>query len=212
MKITKIGHCCFLIEENGVTLLTDPGAFTTAQNAVTGVDAVLITHEHRDHFHIESVKTILKNNPRAVVITNTSVGALLKKDNIEHVQVGQGEETRVNDLAISGHGKDHEVIFESYGLVENTGYMIGDRLYFPGDAFHHPGKPVEILGLPVYAPWMRISDALNYAFALKPKAAFPIHDGPIKSEMAFGTMIAQHFLTEKDIQFIPMKEGDSQEF
>ncbi|MBI2052837.1 MAG: MBL fold metallo-hydrolase, partial [Candidatus Ryanbacteria bacterium] len=29
MKITKFGHCCLLIKENGVRILTDPGTYST---------------------------------------------------------------------------------------------------------------------------------------------------------------------------------------
>ncbi len=46
MNITKIGHCCLLIKEQGLTILTDPGTWTTDQNNLTGIDVVLITHEH----------------------------------------------------------------------------------------------------------------------------------------------------------------------
>ena len=51
-----------VIKEGDLTVLTDPGVWTTAQNGVKGIDVLLITHEHADHLHIESVKEILKNN------------------------------------------------------------------------------------------------------------------------------------------------------
>ena len=80
MFITKFGHCCLLIEEKGVRILTDPGSYTTAQDALKDIDVVLITHEHQDHFHVPSVKKILENNPEVVIITNTSVCNLLAKE------------------------------------------------------------------------------------------------------------------------------------
>lgn len=52
MKITKFGHCCLLIEENGVRILTDPGTYSTQQSEVKNIDFVLITHEHADHFQL----------------------------------------------------------------------------------------------------------------------------------------------------------------
>ncbi len=78
MQITKIGHCCLLIKTETATILTDPGGFTTGQNELTGIDIVLITHEHGDHIHIDSLFSILKNNPEAVVVTNTGVGKHLE--------------------------------------------------------------------------------------------------------------------------------------
>ncbi|MEK6878040.1 MAG: MBL fold metallo-hydrolase [Nanoarchaeota archaeon] len=60
MNITKYGHCCLLIDINGVRILTDPGNYSTMQDTAENVDFILITHEHSDHLHIDSVKTILK--------------------------------------------------------------------------------------------------------------------------------------------------------
>ena len=84
MRITKLGHCCLIIEEAGVRIMTDPGMFSTAQNDVKNIDVVLITHEHQDHLHIDSLKTVLKNNPGVKVITNRGAGKLLEKEGISY--------------------------------------------------------------------------------------------------------------------------------
>ena len=49
MRITKFGHSCIRIEHDGHTLVVDPGGFTQPE-AVDGADAVLVTHEHPDHY------------------------------------------------------------------------------------------------------------------------------------------------------------------
>lgn len=49
MRITKFGHACVRIQHDGTTVVVDPGAFTDPA-AVDGADAVLITHEHFDHY------------------------------------------------------------------------------------------------------------------------------------------------------------------
>ena len=49
MRITKFGHACVRVEHDGVTVVIDPGVFTDVE-AVDGADAVLITHEHADHY------------------------------------------------------------------------------------------------------------------------------------------------------------------
>ena len=62
------------MEQEGMKILTDPGSFTIEQNkSVQGVDVVLITHEHGDHFHVPSIHEVLKNNPKAVVVCNSAV-------------------------------------------------------------------------------------------------------------------------------------------
>ena len=83
MKITKLGHCCLLIETKGKRILTDPGSYTVeAHSKLENIDFILFTHEHQDHYHIESLKVILENNPNAKVYSNNSVSELLKAENV----------------------------------------------------------------------------------------------------------------------------------
>ncbi|HTL39782.1 MAG TPA: MBL fold metallo-hydrolase, partial [Methylomirabilota bacterium] len=104
MKITKFGHCCLLIEEAGVRILTDPGTFTSAQDELKNLDLVLITHEHQDHFHIDSVKKIVSNNPEATIITNAAVGKLLDEQNIVYKKISNGEKASIKNVLIEGFG------------------------------------------------------------------------------------------------------------
>ena len=73
MKITKIGHCCLLIEVEGSRILTDPGSFTVEDLVTDNIDVILITHEHADHLHIDSVKKIVEVNPKVQIFSNSSV-------------------------------------------------------------------------------------------------------------------------------------------
>lgn len=211
MKITKLGHCCLVIEEKGLKILTDPGAWTTAQNEVKDIDVVLITHEHADHLHVESVKTVLANNPAAKVITNSAVAKILSTENITCEIVEHGQNTSVKDILFEGFGEKHADIYPSITPVQNTGYFIGQRLFYPGDALYNPNKPVDILALPVAGPWIKISEAVDYAKAIKPQICFPVHDGMLKITGPF------YFLPEKEliplgVKFVVIKEGESQEF
>ncbi len=62
MKIKKIGHCCLVIEINGKRIMTDPGSFInrTGKNWKQCIDLILYTHEHQDHYHLETLKEFLK--------------------------------------------------------------------------------------------------------------------------------------------------------
>jgi L-ascorbate metabolism protein UlaG (beta-lactamase superfamily) len=211
MKITKIGHCCLVIEEAGLTILTDPGAWTDAQNQLTGIDAVLITHEHPDHFHVESLQAVLKNNPDVVVITNHAVGSLMAKANLSFQLLEHGQQKEIDGVRLEGYGSEHAAIYPSIPNVMNTGYMIADRFFYPGDAFYKPAKPVEILALPVCGPWMKISEAIDYAKAVKPKVAFSVHDGMLKILGPFH-LLPQKILSESGIQFDVIEPGSSKDF
>lgn len=180
MKITKFGHCCLLIEENGLRILTDPGTYSTSQDFIKNIDIIFITHEHQDHLHIDSLKTVLKNNPQAKVITNQSVGSLLDKENIKYELLEKGELSE-KGVIIEAFGEKHAFMHPSIEPIQNVGYFIANKLFYPGDAFTNPNKPVDILALPVAGPWMKLSEAIDYTKELKPRVCFPVHEGILKS-------------------------------
>ncbi|MES2409360.1 MAG: MBL fold metallo-hydrolase [Patescibacteria group bacterium] len=209
MKITKYGHCCLLVEENGVIVLTDPGSFSNTQNAVKNIDVVLVTHEHPDHFHVESVKEILKNNPEVLIVTNGSVNELLKKENILNTKIVEGGESfEYKGIMFKGFGVIHEVIYKDWARVQNTGYCIAEKLFIPGDSFEHDDINPEILALPVAGPWMKIETAVDYCIRLMPKKTFPIHDGILSD---FGKEVANRvasgILSKQNIEFINLELG-----
>jgi L-ascorbate metabolism protein UlaG (beta-lactamase superfamily) len=211
MKIKKIGHCCLVIETKGVRIMTDPGMFSTAQNEERNIDVVVITHEHGDHFHIDSLKAVIANNPNVKVVTNSAVGKLLDAEGIAYEVLEDGGSTIVHDIVLEGHGEHHAVIYKELGQVQNTGYLIDATLFYPGDAFTNPNKPVDILALPVAGPWMKISEALEYALLLKPKKAFPVHDAIYANPAMVQGMIS-NILPPEGIEFIPLNAGEEKEF
>lgn len=218
MNITKLGHCCLVLEinNNGSTIkvLTDPGTFTTEPvKAVTGVNIILITHEHADHFHIESIEAVLKNNPTATVVSNSAVAKLLAEKGIACTVVGDTQSSTVDGVLIEGFGKDHAPIYGTMGLVENTGYMVAGKFYFPGDSFHNPQRPIDVLALPIAGPWMKISEAIDFAKAVKPRMAFGVHDGMIVPGFGgFVAMMMQNFLKSDGIEFAALGIGESKTF
>lgn len=210
MKITKLGHCCLLIETKGKRVLTDPGSYTVeAHSKIENIDYILFTHEHQDHYHIDSLKVLLQKNPQAIIYSNNSVSELLTKEGIAHNLVNNGDTVSLGEILVTGIGEKHAQMHSSIPVSENMGYFIDDRLWYPGDAFTNPERAVEILALPVSGPWMKISEAIDYALLLKPKKVFPVHDG---TRFGSAHTFPDRVLTPQGIQFITMIEGDSQEF
>lgn len=210
MKINKLGHCCLLIEIRGKRILTDPGSYTVDEhNKLRGIDYVLFTHEHQDHFHVESLKVIVKNNPEVEILANTSVGELLNNEEIKHTVIKNGEEIIINSVQVIGIGEEHALMHSSIPPSSNTGFFIDGRLFYPGDSFTDPKREVEILALPVSGPWMKIGEAIDYAYLVKPKVVFPVHDG---TRFGSAHILPAKMLPLKNIEFIPMIEGDEKEF
>jgi len=193
--------------------MTDPGVFTTAQGNVTGLDAIVITHEHADHYEPNMLKDILKNNPDAEVIVSTSLGKTLEKEGIVHLVVGDGQEVQVRGVSVRGFGKAHAFVYEKKPDMENTGYLIDNAFFLPGDSFEQPKASVDILALPVCGPWMKLGEALDFAIAVKPRVAFPVHDHLYRPEIAemFEGWPTQVF-SEKGIEFVALKAGETKTF
>lgn len=211
MRITKLGHCCLLIEDNGTRILTDPGAWTTAQNEVTGIDIVLITHEHIDHFHIDSLQIVLANNPHATVITNSRVAQLLAEQGIPATIVEDSQTLSPKGIALAGFGTQHAVIYPSIPPVMNTGYLIQNRFFIPGDAFTRPGISVEILAMPMIGPWMKLSESIDWARGIKPHVCIPVHDGMLNPrEWIYG--LPTKILQEEGIKLDVMGLGSEVEY
>lgn len=213
MKITKIGHCCLLIEVDGKRILTDPGMFTVGEHELENIDVVLYTHEHGDHFHLESLKEIVTKNDSVTIISNATVGKLLEEAGIAY-EVLEGSEAReIKDVLFTAHDAPHAVVFENLADVHNTGYFITERFFYPGDAYAVPEKSVEILALPVAGPWCELEDVIQYALNVQPKVAFPVHDGLLNEDgLAIHHRIVGSVLPERGVEFRAMTAGDTEEF
>ncbi len=212
MKITKFGHCCLLIEENNTRIVTDPGNWNELPE-LTNVDVVLISHEHADHIHVESVKKILAMNKDATVYTHEGVKKLLDAGNIPCVLVKDGEEFFSKGVSMKSFGTEHACIHHDVPLVKNTGFYIANKFFYPGDSFHNPKQDIQILALPIIAPWMKIEEAIEYAKLIKPKAVFPVHDGMLREDRrSFTRMIPKSLLEKEKIEFVDIPEGTTVTF
>ncbi len=210
MKITKFGHSCLLVEEGGARILIDPGIWSTIPENLDNLDAVLITHEHPDHLGLDHLKKILPNNPKAVIYTNQGASKKLAEESIPYQLLEDGQSTTIAGVSVEGFGKGHAIIYPPLPHWDNTGYLIGGKLFHPGDSLHIPPKPVDILALPVCAPWSKIAEVIDYARQVKPKVAFPIHDAMLKITTGFHKW-PETFLSPEGIQWMVIEEGKSVE-
>jgi L-ascorbate metabolism protein UlaG (beta-lactamase superfamily) len=179
MELTKYEHACFTVEKEGKTIIVDPGGFTTDLTTLPAVVAIIITHEHGDHFDEELIATIISSHPRAVIMATQSVTS--KMNQYETRTVKGGDSFAYEGFDLDFYGEDHARIHPDIELVENIGVMIEDRLYYPGDSFTIPEKSVDTLALPIGAPWLKASEAIEFMKAIGARLTFPTHDATLST-------------------------------
>src|SRR5690554_2332513 len=173
MRVTKYEHACLVLDKAERRLVIDPGSLTTPLMGLDGIVAVVITHEHADHWTPEHLGRILERNPEAKVYGPAGVAAAAAGFDV--IEVADGDAHEVGGFSIRFFGEKHAVIHPSIPVIDNVGVMVDDLLFYPGDAFTVPPVPVDTLAAPAGAPWLKISEAMDYVTAVAPKRCFPTH-------------------------------------
>ncbi|WP_093786343.1 MBL fold metallo-hydrolase [Actinacidiphila guanduensis] len=176
MELTKMGHACVRIEHEGRVVVIDPGGFSE-EDAAVGADAILVTHEHQDHFNEDRLRRGLEANPAAELWTLRSVAEQVSAAFPGRVHtVGHGDTFTAAGFDVQVHGELHAVIHPDIPRITNIGFLIGGSVFHPGDALTVPGHPVDTLLLPVMAPWNKIAEVIEYVREVKPRRSIDVHD------------------------------------
>jgi glyoxylase-like metal-dependent hydrolase (beta-lactamase superfamily II) len=208
MRITKYEHACFVIDQDGKKLVVDPGSFTTPLPDSTNVVAIVVTHEHGDHWSPEQLKRILDASPNAKIFAPSGVAAAASDFDI--TVVNGGDTIDAEPFKLEFFGEKHAQIHSSIPLVDNVGVLINDTVFYPGDSFTLPPVGVPVLAVPSSAPWLKIGEVMDYVAAAQPKRSFATHEminSVIGKNMANDRIGA--VTQQGGGEFIPLEPGDS---
>lgn len=178
MKITHLGHSCLLIETGGARLLVDPGAFSSGFEELTGLDAVLITHAHPDHVDVERLPALMEADDGAALVVEPSLAAQL--GDLGARALHPGGSFTAGGATVEAVGGEHAEIHPDVPRVGNVGLLVradGEpTLLHPGDSYATAPGGVDVLALPVNAPWARSAATADFLRAVAPPVAFTAHD------------------------------------
>lgn len=211
MRITKHEHAALRIDAHGATVLIDPGSFLTGLSELHALAAIVITHEHADHWTPEQLTRIFDSAPDAPIFTTAAVAAAIEGRDV--TVVSPGDELTAGPFSLRFFGGTHEQIHSSIPVVDNVGVLVDDLLYYPGDSYALPeGVEVEVLAIPTGAPWLRLGDAMDFTLAVSPRHAFGTHDMTLSVAGRSGHLSRLKWATEQGGgQFHLLDPGDSLE-
>lgn len=156
MRFRWLGEACIEIEERR-RLLVDPNYTVQPE---PGLDRILVTHEHEDHFREEA-----RDLNAPILAPRSAVEAF----DLDATVVTPGDR----------EGEIEVVPSFCYGSEESVSYLIhgGEaRLLHLGDSFRSPDVSTDVVFVPIFADYHEeILEAIDTCGA---RVAYPIHYDP----------------------------------
>ncbi|MGW5306094.1 MBL fold metallo-hydrolase [Streptomyces griseoluteus] len=175
MKLTKRGHACVRLENDGGVLVIDPGLWSE-EDAAAGADAILVTHEHFDHFDEERLRFALEANPAAGLWAPAVVADQVAAAFPHRVHtVGDGDALTLAGFDVQVHGEWHAMIHPDIPQISNVGYLVDGSVFHPGDAL------------------TVLSEVIEYVREVRPRRSVDVHDGLLtdRSRPVYDTWVGE---------------------
>jgi len=204
-ELTYVGHATVLVRLAGVRLLTDPllGAGilhvrrrvpTPAIEDLRPLDAILISHGHRDHLDHPSLRRLARLCP--VIVPRGAGRAARRAGALEVIELEEGERLSVGEVVVEAIHAAHDGRRNPFGRpIASLGYVLegASRVYFAGDTDLFSGMSalagrVDVALLPIWGWGPRVPaghlDPIRAAEAvarIRPHVAVPIHWGTLRA-------------------------------
>jgi L-ascorbate metabolism protein UlaG (beta-lactamase superfamily) len=201
-RVTYVGHATVFVELDGVRMITDPvlrawvgplrrqGAAPSA-GVTEEVDAVLISHLHRDHADLPSLRRIARDVP---MLVPPGAGEFFERRGFCAVsELAPGESSQVGEIAVTAAEARHSGKRRFARNAEAIGFLLRGtrRVYFAGDTDLFDGMDalaggLDLALLPIWGWGPNLGPghldperAARAAAVLSPTIAVPIHWGTL---------------------------------
>ena len=203
-RVTYVGHATVLVEMGGVRVLTDPllrtrvgplrrHAEAPGDEVADGLDAVLISHLHRDHVDLASLRRVGRAVP---LVVPPGAGSFFEGRGFSAVtELAPGEAHSLGGVTVTAVEALHEGARRGAPDAQAIGFLLdaGHRVYFAGDTDLFDGmtdlgadRPLDLALLPIWGWGPNLGPghldperAAQAAALLSPRIAVPIHWGTL---------------------------------
>lgn len=184
VTVNPISHASFVLQAPGSVIYNDPVGGADLYASLPPPDLILITHEHGDHYELETLTALLGENTR--LLTNPAVLDMLPGELKERASaIGNGDSTDVGGMSIEA--------IPAYNLTEerlnyhpkgrDNGYVLtvdGMRIYIAGDTEAIPEMrsltDIQLAFVPMNLPYtMGIEQAAEGVLDFAPEVIYPYH-------------------------------------
>ena len=224
-SVLYVGHSTVLVDLDGVRLLTDPLLRRRVLHLhrrspidlepLRSPDAVLVSHAHRDHLDVPSLR---KLDRTATAVVPRGLARVVEPVHFERlVEIDEGESVSLGAVEVRATHAEHDER-RRIGNVRGAalGYAISgsQRIYFAGDTSLFPGMDglvpdLDVALIPIWGwgPTLGSGEHLDPAGAaeairlLRPRIAVPIHWGTYRP-LHHGVRREPDFLSEPAAAFV----------
>ncbi len=200
-RLTWLGHATVLLELASVRLLTDPvlrgrvahlRRHAPPVGTPTAVDAVLLSHAHRDHLDLPTLRA-LRPRPPIIVVPPGVKRTLRRLTGVEVFEVSPGDALEVNGVRVRAVEAHHDTRRTPLGAASDAvGYVVEAQhaVYFAGDTEVFDAMAtlgaLDVALLPIWG-WgpslgpghMDPAEAVEALTRLRPRTVVPIHWGTL---------------------------------
>lgn len=183
VKIHFIKHASLILDISGQIIYIDPtGMFGNDFSKLPKADAVMVTHEHHDHYDPKAIEAV--STPDTRFICNGRVAELAGKGKVmapgdtltlQGIQVTATPAYNITDGHLQFHPRERKDVGYIYDVD-------GLRIYVAGDTEDISEladiKDIDIAFFPVNQPFtMTPAQAIHAIEMVKPRIAYPYHYG-----------------------------------